>query len=228
MPKKVEVPKLPTKPATVKFKRLKALPPDKFVAMEEMLRDGFSPLHVAREMQGTLGQCTEVSEYALTKMLYRYVEQEMDIRTAAKAFTSQATRRVLQKLKQNVDAVVEMEALVIYQRERLDQAREKERLGKVLFKGLSTEVKEYGILLKNLLDMQMDTGIVRRIPKEVKGHLGVYNLNSMGRDIIEQGAEGQRAIDAATQNAISIIDGEFNRVVEGNPNPEVVEAEAVA
>ena len=150
--------------------RLESLGPEVMDRIDSRMASGESPITVARWVQEDLQQLTDVKLETLKKALHRYLGGELRDKVmgriaAAQRGASQAT--VLKRL----NAMDELEEMVRYQRGRVDKLlmREEQLPGGILLKDTTNEIRLLKDMLVDLGRVQMETGLLPRAAKTIKG-----------------------------------------------------------
>lgn len=157
------------------FVALRGLPPDNFAALQAELRTGKGVTPIARMIQQEWGLLKDMKENSLVKMLLRFREKVM-VTPLAIALEGDTDKIIAlaKRVEKRMDVLGKMESLVAIQMERINELREKEKSLKMPFQWAGKEIDTASNMLKDLLKMQMDTGIV-----EYKGPL----LNKAGQAV---------------------------------------------
>ena len=152
------------------IERLESLGPEVMDRIDSRMASGESPITVARWVQDDLQQLTDVKLETLKKALHRYLGGELRDKVmgriaAAQRGASQAT--VLKRL----NAMDELEEMVRYQRGRVDKLlmREEQLPGGILLKDTTNEIRLLKDMLVDLGRVQMETGLLPRAAKTIKG-----------------------------------------------------------
>lgn len=154
------------------YQNLKKLGPEVLAQIDSKLLTGDSALTVATWIQGELGQLTQLKPESLKKTLERYRRSELRNKTIermAKAQTSDATTTIQKRF----NALEEMTEMVKLQRARVDKLllRESQLPGGLLLKDTTTEISLLKGMLMDLGRIQLETGVLVRAPKTVKGSM---------------------------------------------------------
>jgi hypothetical protein len=146
------------------FLRLKSIGPD---LLDEKLKFGAPSAEVAQLIHAQ-GQLADVKDDSLRKMLDRYRKTELRDKTIAALTASQkhgSTTAVVKRLH----AIDELEELCRIQHARLTKVMGPEIKAPLLIKAVGDEINRMQNLLTDLARLQLETGLIQRAPRTVKG-----------------------------------------------------------
>ena len=161
---------LPIPEGPTSFEQLVALGPEVMDRVNSMLLSGEHASAIARWIQDDLKKIVGVQHQTLKKALERYRKKDLTPKTLAAiagASRGLSARTILQRL----NSMDELEEMVRHQKLRVEKllAREIELPKGILLKDTTNEMKLLKEMLVSLSDMQLETGLMQRAPKTVKG-----------------------------------------------------------
>jgi len=157
------------------FERLQNLGPERLALVESMMMQNITMKKIAEHVQEVMGECKEVKLESLAKQMYRYKQQVMDPRMIVQAdnVPQELKDFVLHKAGERLDVVKEMEHYVIVQKQRVEKLLSRERPVPITMDRVSAEMKLLQSQLTDLADVYMDTGVIRRVPRNFTGNINL-------------------------------------------------------
>jgi hypothetical protein len=150
------------------FKALRALGDERVADVDDMLSRGMPASAVARVIQEEWGELKDRQTASVKKMLERY--RGSDLREKMIAEVRQATHGIsISTLRKKLNAMDELEQLVMVQKSRFEKMLLRERTGPLLLKQVTEEGKLLKEMLVDLGKLQLETGVLRRAPRTVSG-----------------------------------------------------------
>ena len=158
------------KQPVVAFKALKALGDEKMQVIDERLLAGDSCALVVDLIQQEWGDLDDMSAASVKKMLERYRGSELREKTLARIAGAQKMSEI-SVINHRLNALDEMDNLVRLQRARVEKilVREADLPNGILLKDASFEMRLLKDTLTDLGRLQLETGVLARAPKTVKG-----------------------------------------------------------
>lgn len=157
------------------FVALRSMPQEYLAAVQTELRTGKGVTSIARMIQGEWGLLKDMKENSLVKMLLRFRDKVLVAPLAiALEGDTHKVASMAKRVENQMNALAHMETLVGIQMERINELREKEKSLKMPFQWAGKEIDTAANMVKDLLKMQMDTGVV-----EYRGPL----LNKAGQAV---------------------------------------------
>ncbi|MCO5157851.1 MAG: hypothetical protein M9945_14075 [Aquamicrobium sp.] len=151
------------------FKQLKACPQAVIDAVESKLLAGETARSIAKSLHEG-GHLTEMKEDALTKALTRYRGSELRTKTIERIAGVQKHAGITQ-LQIRLNALDEMERLVLIQKGRHDKllAKEAGLPEGIILKDASNEGRLLKEMIMDLGKLQLETGVLQKAHKTVRG-----------------------------------------------------------
>ncbi len=208
------------------YHRFQEMPTENQGVLYQMFLDGEPATEIARMIHEDWNTCQDVSRKALVRQLQRYRKDVIDpkILIQGKSLPVEARKVLLGRINKQLDTLDTM-ASVLEAQECRFLAAQAEAKGDARLEGRAgTELQRLWHMLKDLANLQIETGILRRAPKTVTAHVsfaqsaGEEAYMSARKAKEDQASRARSALDAMTQ--AGIIDGEFEVVVpvEGSQN----------
>lgn len=205
-----------------KYKRLYDLGSDRMDAIDNMLTKGESPMAVAEHIQFEWNQCTSVKITTLEKQIHRYRKDihEPRLIAAANAAAEKSTTisKELKAYNDQVDVMDKLNESINMQWARIQKAYVKEASkgadGK-LDPTINKELRPFTDMCRVLAGLQLETGVVRRVPKQVQGFWQQLTSDEVQEFRLEmtQNDETLKSLgvikDVLQEAAVEIIDGEY-------------------
>lgn len=227
-----------------KYKRLYDLGADRMAVIDMMLTNGDTTLAVAERIQGDWKQCLNVKTPTLEKQIGRYrgdiVEPRLIMATEAAVEAGVSISQGMKKFREHVDVMARLDELINMQTERVRKAYSKELLkgkdGK-LDPNINKELRPLTDMCRVLAGLQLETGVVRRVPKQVQGFFQQLDSNELQEFRVEMTTNDDTLKALATlkdviqEAAGEIIDGDYIPVTPqlkaiSGPDAEALEPES--
>jgi hypothetical protein len=161
---------------TYKYKRLYDLGTDRMGIIDSMLTKGDSTMSVAEHIQFEWNACTSVKIGTLDKQLQRYRKDILEPRlvAAANKATDNGTKitKEMKAFNESVDVQDMLTKSVTMQWARISKMYAREHgLGEngKLDSNINKELRPFTDMCRVLANLQLETGILRRVPKQVQG-----------------------------------------------------------
>ena len=168
---------------THKYRRLYELGSDRMGIIDSMLTAGESSRTVAEKVQDEWNQCAQVKVATLEKQIQRYRNNilEPKLALAAEVASQEGTTIpvAMKRFNEQVDVMEKLNEAINMQWDRIQKAfaveDKKGDKGK-LDSAISKELRPFTDMCRVLAGLQLETGVVRRVPKQVQGFF--QNLDS--------------------------------------------------
>lgn len=153
------------------YAKLFALGDEKIEAITKLLKRGESAVKVASVIQVEWKELTDMKLGALAKTLSRFKASHVD-GTVLKELAAHAVQSKLSVI-QKVETMEELAALIFAQKARIQKLAEKEAAlpPGIVLNSLTDQIYLMNKLLENMAKLQLETGIIKRAPKNVTGEL---------------------------------------------------------
>ncbi len=159
-----------------KYKRLYDLGEDRMLQVDSLLTQGDSTMSVAEKVQFEWNACTQVKIGTLDKQLQRYRKDILEPRLVAAAnnATENGTKitKEMKAFKEGVDVQNLLEKSVEMQWARITKMYAVEagkgEKGKI-DANINKELRPFTDMCRVLANLQLETGVLRRVPKQVQG-----------------------------------------------------------
>lgn len=191
--------------------------------IDAMLVKGTSGDRLAAKMQQEWGVHQDVKAATLSKALIRYKKDVLAGRMVTTVERKDEEGTVVERTEYRpneprIDAHECLTELVLTQQERLNKLYAREKSMPTLMDQMRKEIHACGQLLKQLADLQLELGLLKRAPKKVQldGYIDLGDFG--GQERYERGIQEQQALHAATQEALDALlgedvqDGEFEDI----------------
>jgi hypothetical protein len=143
--------------------------PDELVAkIDSRLTSGEPARAIAAWLQSEAQVLTEVKPDTLKKSLERYREGHLRNKVLARITEAQHTK-ALKTVQKRLNAMDELEEMVVIQRSRVDKMLLMEKDKPILLKSTTDEIRLLKEMLVDLGRVQMDTGVLARATRKVTG-----------------------------------------------------------
>ena len=224
-----------------KYKRLYDLGADRMAVIDMMLTSGDSTQKVVEKIQLEWNECAGVKSPTLDKQLQRYrkdiVEPRLIMATENAVAAGVSTSKGMRRFREQVDVMEKLNQSINMQWARIEKAYAKEQAKGIdgkLDQNINRELRPFTDMCRVLAGLQLETGVVRRIPKQVQGFFQQLDSNELQEFRVEmtQNDETLKALatlkDVLQEAAGEIIDGEYIPVTPTiktipAPDAEVVE-----
>ena len=197
-----------------RYKRLLALGEEKIAVINNFFLQGKSADYVANFIQQDLAEFTDIKTDTLRQQLNRYRKEMVDAKLvmAEKSLDTEEGRVILAKINDEMDVIVELKELIEYQKSRLAKVSEKEAASPLIFSWLQKDISALGQLYRHLASIQLETGHLKRVPKEVTAQVGVSSTDGEKQYYAE--VKVSEAVQIATQKAMQILEGQYEEVYD--------------
>jgi hypothetical protein len=198
-----------------KFKRFETLTLEQRAVVDNMLMK-VSPPKVATMIQQEWKIWTDIAPFTLEQLLRRYKDEVVFVQMAA-AYTrlqskSGPAAQAYRLYNEQVNVLEELAAILDTQKARLIKILQKEEKSEEVVEQIAVELN----LLMKIVDKvgyyQLETGIMRRAPKQVKGSVTFDSTTGAMRYKIQETYDPQLA--KVLEQARRVIDGSY---VESSP-----------
>lgn len=185
-----------------KFQNLKSLGEDRLHEIDSRLISGEPCSAIARTIQTEWGKLKDIKPESLKKTLERYRETELRERTLARIAEAQRGQSI-KTVQKRLNALEEMEELVKKQVLVFDKVlmRESQLPEGIVLKDRRDEARLLKDMLVDLGRLQLETGLLARAPKTIKGHMTSPTGEVRQFEWTEEQEELYRAIEAAECHA---------------------------
>lgn len=207
-----------------KYKRLYDLGSERMAIIDQMLSDGISTMKVAEKIKDEWGECSGVKIVTLDKQVYRYRKEILEPKLE---YVRQMSDRegisqsdAMKKFMTQVDVMDRLNMLINMQTVRIQRAFAKEDKNNKAGKGkldptINKELRPLTDMCRVLAGLQLETGVVRRVPKVVQGFFQNLSTNELQEFRLEmtQNDETLKVLgelkDVIQEATGEIIDGEY-------------------
>ena len=199
------------------YHRIYALGPERLAIVDDLLIKGVASNEVARMVQQSWQVHTDVKLFTIRKTLDRYRSDVLGPRV--KAFTKKHAHsdyhsQEASRLYMQLDVLDELQQLYEAQKIRIGKGLTTEKsLGGVLLSSLRDELLAAIKMLETIADIQMETGVVKRAPKYVRGAL-----------VNEDGAMSQFLLQESTDPAVTNLINQALDIIRGGESPKALPA----
>ncbi len=199
------------------FKRLYALGEERIGMINSMMMQNENSLDIAKVIQKDWGKYKNVSAESLAKQLSRYKSTELMTAPSNQLdpISTEEKMAILQDLGDRVDSVACMNELVNIQRNRIMATVAREEKFIMPLSWLSKDIIAMASLLKDLLEMEFDTGLRRRIPKTDGLHLVPHENSESYSNYINKKTSFQE-VGRATMDLLRIVEADYNVIDNDN------------
>lgn len=207
---------------THKYKRLYDLGSDRLGIIESMLTNGDSPATCAEHIQVDWGECTDVKVQTLEKQIQRYrtdvLEPKLVMAAENAAEKGTGVSAQMKKFRETVDVKAKLTEGINMQWERIQKAYTKEALkgpDAKLDPTINKELRPFTDMVRALATLQLETGDLRRVPKQVQGFFAQLKPEELTefRLEMEQNDETLKSLgiikDVLQEAASELIDGQL-------------------
>jgi hypothetical protein len=215
---------------TYKYKRLYDLGSDRVGIIDSMLTSGDSPSKVAEHIQVEWKQCEAIKTSTLEKQIQRYradiLEPRLIMAAEAAVESGSSMSKAMSAARAQVDVMEEMNNFIVMQGSRIKKAYAKECMkgdnGK-LDPVINKELRPFTDMCRVLAGLQLETGVVRRVPKQVQGffqQLTGDELQEMRMEMTQNDStlKSLNIIKGVLEDAVKeTIDGEHKIPFESSP-----------
>lgn len=225
---------------THKYKRLYDLGSDRIDIIESMLTAGDSSMTVAERVKDEWNQCPQVKINTLEKQIRRYhndiLKPKLALAVEKASQEGITVPAALKKFREQVDVMERLNDAINMQWARIQKAFTKEDKkgteGK-LDGGISKELRSFTDMCRVLAGLQLETGVVRRVPKQVQGFFQNLDSGELQEFRLEMthNDETLKALgqikDVLQEAAGEIIDGDYVPLESEPPKLSVDNGEVV-
>jgi len=226
-----------------KFKRLYDLGADRMAVIDMMLTNGDSTQTVVEKIQIEWNTCAGVKGPTLDKQLQRYrkdiVEPRLIMATENAVAAGVSTSQGMKKFREQVDVMTKLNQSINMQWARIEKAYAKEQAKGIdgkLDQTINRELRPFTDMCRVLAGLQLETGALRRVPKQVQGFFQQLDTNELQDFRVEMTTNDETLKslsmlkDVIQEATGEIIDGDYLPVtptIKSIPAPdaEVVEPE---
>jgi hypothetical protein len=149
-----------------KFERIHSL--KCFTDVQEMITTGWPLAEIAKYVQKTKHESTDIEELSLIYILQAY-RRSLPATTLVAKPLPHAFRKAVQRVEDGLDVMAEMEKLYSIQMKRIEIDHDLEQKAKKLIPSMTQEVREARSILESVQKMKHDLGLDPR-------HLGTLQI----------------------------------------------------
>ena len=213
------------KVAAHKYERIYALGPDRVSQMDAMLFKGTPAKDVARFIQNEWKEYTDVKLGTLAQQINRYNKEvnvaQMAVATGTDVSDKKGMVSHVKKVEAKFDTLQTLRNLVDQQSRRLNKIALKEQTLPTVLDTVRKEITLYAKLLDQLATLEMDLGILQRIPRKIAGNIFLQHGEGGPDDLAIKKAleDANKRMDAQHQvfqflnelaaNELDITDAEY-------------------
>lgn len=137
--------------------------------IDDLLMAGTSPWMVSRTIREEWGLATSISINALLQKVILYRDRVLGkgIIMAAQVMNTETREEIKKAIDEQLNVVAEMNTIILTQKARVTKLLEKEKGLPVLLKDATENIRILGTMLEKMAGLQMDVGLLKRVPKEV-------------------------------------------------------------
>jgi len=194
------------------FKRLKALGEERVAVIENLLLKDYSSGYVASRIQNDWDALQDVKHSTLSRQIERYRRTEMAGQLAVysdqleKQDPSGERQKVaLSRVAQDVDSIEELTELIHAQKARLQKIINREADMPTNMDQVGKDIKLLKDLIKDLAELQMETGQLQRAAKAFKGDLNLHASSERAVQTLNHDRQTQDQVAAATREALDYL-----------------------
>ena len=224
-----------------KYKRLYDLGADRMAVIDMMLTNGDLSSAVAERIQVEWNEYVSVKTATLEKQISRYrsdiVEPRLVMAAEIASASGVAVSKGMKKFREQVDVMDRLNQSINMQWARIEKAYATELLNKEgkLDPNINKELRPFTEMCRVLAGLQLETGIVRRIPKQVQGFFQQLDSSELLEFRVEMTQNDTTLKALATLKQViqdaagDIIDGDYLPVTPqlkeiSGPDAEAVES----
>jgi len=204
------------------YARIYDMGQDKVSQIDAMLMKGDKPLQVATYMQQNWNLHLDINLMTLEKMVLRYKNDIISAQIAKTELAAAGQTGIAKRVQDFKGKIIAEETLcriVLLQQTRVDKLYDVEsKMPSMVMNQLTKELTLFKDMLNQLSGLQMDLGILQRVPKKIKADLKF--LTEAGRKerelVLVHDSDRNKNIAAAYAAygilAGDIVDGEYTEV----------------
>jgi hypothetical protein len=195
-----------------KYQRLFALGTDRIRQIDAMLFKGESTNDVATVIQNEWHEYKDVSHGTLSKQILRY--RNDILRRAAPSNIqnpdgSNSGKEIVQvgRLEGRVHAHETLSTLCLMQQERLNKIYMQEQKLPSVMDAVRKEIELFSKLIGQLATLEMDMGLLQRVPKKIQGEFNLLSPEGSDQDLrISTSIQSYQERMEATHKVFALID----------------------
>lgn len=196
------------------YARILGLGNERVTEMKRMLRTGSSVMEVVRVIREEWNECLDISEASLQRQVARWRKKR--VMPEVKEDILKEVDNVFKTAK-NLDLISEYDDLLERQKARLMKVASKEEKSPMLLGVVTKEIQVFQSLLKDVAQLHLETGLLKRAPKTITGMIAGEILEEQTR-----GAVMFRLTEEVEQRLKQVDDKYFGNSGPGG-NEEVVQ-----
>jgi hypothetical protein len=207
---------------TYKYKRLYDLGSDRMGIIDAKLTQGDSTMSVAEHIQFEWNQCTSVKIGTLDKQIGRYRKDILEPRLVAAANKASENGTKVTKEMKAFNETVDVQDMLT-QSVTMQWARISKMYAKEVGKGpdakvdpnINKELRPFTDMCRVLANLQLETGVLRRVPKQVQGFFQQLSGDEVQEFRLEMTSNDETLKslgmikDVLQEAASEIIDGDY-------------------
>lgn len=188
-------------------RRLMSLGPERVRDLEARLLEGQQLTALAHMIQKEWGELLDVKPITLIKELQRFKGSRVDGKLLFLKETDYG-KQVFGEYAAAIDVMEQMQKVVGVQQERVSKLYNHEQKMPTLMEQMRREISLLTEIYSQLLEMQMEMGLVKRVRKEFSLDI----VASKAQIAVENAMRVNSKVETALREAYKIIEGEFAKV----------------
>jgi len=188
-------------------RRLMALGQARVRELEARLLEGQQLTALANMIQKEWEECLDVKPLTLIKELERFKASRVEGKLLFLKGTDYG-KMVYGEYATSIDVMEQMQKAVGVQQERVSKLYMQEQKIPTLMEAMRREISLLVEMYGQLLEMQMELGLLKRAPKEFSLDI----VASKAQLAVENAMRTNAKVDTALREAFKMIEGEFTRV----------------
>lgn len=205
--------------------------------MEALLVRGLSTRKVAQRIQDEWGLLKDIKVETLAKKVLRYkvdimdhhLQTEVVVKSNAEGAPKDTTethkiKRIFRK-SAKIDVLEELEELVKFQMHRVERIAALEDPMPTVLKQTREEVRELSNLLKQMSELQMDVGLMNRVPHKVRGKIDLQApVQREEENLLRERIANKNDRMEATNRLFSLLEEVIEEEIFGDSGGTIIEA----
>ena len=189
------------------FKALRReLGPERMAQVDSMWLNGQQGAAIAKTIKGEWGLMQDMTLKVLGVTINRYCTSNLKGKLVR---VEKGDEVALAKFAEKVDVLESLTRLIEMQQERVSKGYELEKNHLTLSFTLKFEVQTLAAMYRQMSDLQMDMGLIRKVPAKFQ----VEGMATRTQQLLEQAMKKSEKVDEALTRAYAVLEGKFKVVV---------------
>ena len=186
---------------------------DRMPQINDMIVNNKSDVFIAKVIKNDWGLMLSTNLMTVKKAIFRYRTEVYEVKLT---YAASPDAKKIAKFAERADVLENLTTLVELQQGRVSKGLALEEKSPHLHYMLKFEIQLLGNLHKQLTDLQMDLGLLRKVPAKFQ----VEGMATRSQQLLEDAMKKSERVDAALTKAFAVLDGKYKVVADRGSPPK--------